>query len=208
MGVTACDPEQLADPVWERAAGETTKAFDAFTTYLEAGPDRTIKSATDDTGHRYDTARDWAKRWRWRERAGSFDRWMQARRRESFADEYADLGRRHARQAQAALEIIMRPAAVLLRRLQSDPLTEAELEMMDVPALYTLALQSIRLLPQLQTAEQLARGEHTGDTGTTFVLDVEYDDAHMEAVAATLAEIGALPRHTHEPVDDETEVDA
>lgn len=191
MAVQPCNPDQLADPVWERAIGETSKAFDAFMTYLEAGPDRTIASATN---HPYASCRDWAKRWRWRERAATFDRHLAAQRREAFADEYIEVGRRHARQAHTALEMIMAPAIVLARKLTNDPLSIHELEMMDLPDLYTLALQSIRLLPQLQQAEMVARGE-SGDTNTgAHIIDVdEFDDNHMHAVAAALNEIGALP---------------
>lgn len=199
MAVQPCNPDQLADPVWERAIGETTKAFDAFMTYLEAGPDRTIASATN---HPYASCRDWAKRWRWRERAATFDRHLAAQRREAFADEYVEVGRRHARQAQAALEMVMRPAAVLLQRLNTDRTALAELEMMATPDLYTLALQSIRLLPQLQNAELVARGEHTDGTAGTHIIDIdEFDDDHMHAVAAALHEIGALPAPT-QPTDE------
>lgn len=199
MAVTPCNPEQLADPVWERATGETAKAFDAFVTYLEAGPDRTIASADN---HPYASCRDWAKRWRWRERAITFDRHLAEKRREAFADEYIEVARRHARQAHTALEMIMAPAALLARRLDTDPLAREELEQMDVPDLYSLALQAIRLLPQLQQAEALARGEHDpADVGAHIIDVAEFDEDHMRSVAAALGEMGALPAPDPQPVE-------
>ena len=194
MAVQPCDPDQLADPIWERAIGETTRAFDSFTRYTEAGPDRTIASGTNDGEYPYDTVRDWAKRWRWRERAAGFDRWLADRRRQTYADEYTEVGRRHARQAQAALELALRPALVLLDRMRTDRTVLAELEVMPVADLYTMAMAGIRLLPHLQSAEQSARGADPDAIATAVhILDVEYDDDHLARVAATFAEIGLLP---------------
>ena len=199
--VQPVDETQLADPAWEQAVGESSKAYGAFLDYLEAGVNRSIRNAALEGGNDYSTCRDWARRWRWTQRASAWDTEMANRRRTEYADEYAEVGRRHARQAQAALEALIRPAIVLLDRMRSDRTFLAELEMMKPADLYSLTMQALRILPHIQAAENVAWGDGVSTAvDAVYLSDVDYDDAHLAAVAATLLDIGAInPSHLEQP---------
>lgn len=190
--VQPVDQQALTEPPWEMAVGETSKAYTAFQTYLELGADRSIRQAAIDAGHDYSTYRDWARRWRWTQRAAAFDAHVAEQRRSRFADEYAEVGRRHARQAQAALEALIRPAIVLLERMREDRTFLAELELMKPADLYSLTLQCLRVLPHVQNAENIAWGDGVPVSEVAYLSEVDYDAEHMRQVAATLVDIGAL----------------
>lgn len=200
-----CDLDQLADPVWDRAAGETAKAFAAFTDYLEIGADRTLK-AVSNSRRPYYTVVDWAKRWRWPYRVDAWDRHVAAARRHRYLAEHEDMARRHARQAQAMLEVVTRPVTELLRRLQQDdPTARLEIEMLPIPALLQLVYASARVTPGLQAAEAAARGVDQAAIAaeSVHVIDVDYGDDHLATVAATLIELGILPEQTALPARQE-----
>ena len=58
---------------WERQQGESAQAFEAFSAYLELGPDRSIRAV----GQKLDKSRQqigkWSSRWRWQERIRAYD---------------------------------------------------------------------------------------------------------------------------------------
>jgi len=69
---------------WERLPGETDKAFVAFCSFRDCGPERSIKKAVEgvekDEGVRAKkcgTWRNWCSLYRWRERAADFDRYVE-----------------------------------------------------------------------------------------------------------------------------------
>lgn len=62
-----------ADKPWERQKGESAQAFEAFSTYLEMGTDRSIRAV----GQKLDKSRTqigkWSKAWDWQERVRAYD---------------------------------------------------------------------------------------------------------------------------------------
>ena len=69
---------------WERLPGETSGAFAAFCAFRDFGPERNIRKAVDsvekDEGKRekrYRVWRNWSTAFRWRERAGDYDRYTE-----------------------------------------------------------------------------------------------------------------------------------
>ena len=69
---------------WERLPGETSKAFAAFCSFRDCGPDRTIKKAVDSEekdegvrGKKCKVWRNWCSQYRWRERAADFDKYLE-----------------------------------------------------------------------------------------------------------------------------------
>ena len=69
---------------WERLPGETSKAFAAFCSFRDCGPDRNIKKAVEsvekDEGVRVKKCRvwrNWCSQYRWRERAADFDKYIE-----------------------------------------------------------------------------------------------------------------------------------
>jgi hypothetical protein len=69
---------------WERLAGESGIAYTAFCAYRDYGPERNIRRALEAAekdggrrGKRYGMWRNWAAQFRWRERAGDYDRYLE-----------------------------------------------------------------------------------------------------------------------------------
>jgi len=69
---------------WERLPGETSKAFAAFCSFRDCGPDRNIRKAVDSfekdesvRAKKYKTCRNWCSQYRWRERAADFDKYLE-----------------------------------------------------------------------------------------------------------------------------------
>jgi hypothetical protein len=71
---------------WERLAGESGAAYSAFCSYRDYGPERNIRRAAEAAGDEgrgrggvgksYGMWRTWATRFRWRERAADYDRYL------------------------------------------------------------------------------------------------------------------------------------
>jgi hypothetical protein len=68
---------------WERLPGESGAAYAAFCAFRDYGPERSIRRAVEanekDNGKRekrYGMWRNWSTQFRWRERAGDYDRYL------------------------------------------------------------------------------------------------------------------------------------
>ena len=69
---------------WERLAGESSSAFSAFCSFRDVGPERSIRKAVDSAEKdeakrekRYRVWRNWCCKYRWRERAADYDRYIE-----------------------------------------------------------------------------------------------------------------------------------
>jgi hypothetical protein len=69
---------------WERLPGETDKAFAAFCSFRDCGPERSIKKAVEgvekEKGERVQNCKtwsNWCSQYRWRERSADFDRYIE-----------------------------------------------------------------------------------------------------------------------------------
>jgi hypothetical protein len=89
---------------WERLASESGMAYAAFRTYRDYGPERNIRRAVEGSlsvegmdgrkiEKRYRMWRGWASRFRWRERAADYDRYLdrlkQAEKRKTIEEQEA-----------------------------------------------------------------------------------------------------------------------
>lgn len=75
------------DKPWERQKGESAQAFEAFSTYLEMGADRSIRAV----GQKLDKSRQqigkWSSTWNWQERVRAYDNELEKEaRRKAVAD--------------------------------------------------------------------------------------------------------------------------
>jgi hypothetical protein len=61
----------LANSPWDRQLGESDKAFDAFTCYLDLGPTRSMRAVSDQTGQTLDAINKLSSRHRWRSRSAA-----------------------------------------------------------------------------------------------------------------------------------------
>jgi hypothetical protein len=69
---------------WEQLAGESSKSFLAFCSFRDLGPERSIRKAVDEAEKdeakrekRYKVWRNWCSKFRWRERAADYDRYIE-----------------------------------------------------------------------------------------------------------------------------------
>jgi len=74
---------------WELLTGETSVAFAAFCAFRDFGPERNIRKAVDsveederERNKRYRVWRNWATKYRWRERATDYDRYTEKLKQE------------------------------------------------------------------------------------------------------------------------------
>lgn len=58
---------------WDCQPGETAKAYQAFVTYRDLGPDRTVQRTANELAKNYTTVNAWSHKWAWRERAAAWD---------------------------------------------------------------------------------------------------------------------------------------
>lgn len=94
---------------WERQVGEPGAAFEAFALYRDIGYARTIRRAaeiaTEDTPRNLETVysgyKKWATRWRWAERAESYDVVVDRRMREARESEWERTLATHAQAGRA-----------------------------------------------------------------------------------------------------------
>jgi hypothetical protein len=76
--------ETLPFESWEKLTGETSMAYAAFIAYRDLGAGRNIRKAVEvlepdeaKRDKRYRVYRNWSTQFKWRERAGEYDRYME-----------------------------------------------------------------------------------------------------------------------------------
>jgi hypothetical protein len=190
--------------IWDRLAtdGESTKAYRAFTIYLDLGPQRTLAQAwhayADEAvrgqppgsrGAKYPGyIRNWSQRYCWEERASAWDDYQADRQRETRLTArlkaIEDMDARHAQRALLMQELATRWYANLAQKLQENP---ALIEELTAPEVRRLFLEAAAL-------ERIARGEPAQIVQTTgaglaqrrLAADLAYlSDDDLERIAAS-----------------------
>jgi len=100
---------------WEKLKGETAGAFAAFRAYRDFGPERNVRKAVDSIENdetmrakRYRVWRKWAVDYRWRERAGDFDRYTEKLRLAEMRKTIEAQGERHRQVTGKMLDVVSR----------------------------------------------------------------------------------------------------
>ena len=98
---------------WEKLNGETAGAFAAFRAYRDYGPERNVRKAVDGAetdeaarAKRYRVWRRWAVVYRWRERAGDFDRYTEKLRLAEMRKTIEAQGERHRQVTGKMLDVV------------------------------------------------------------------------------------------------------
>ena len=98
---------------WEKLKGETAGAFAAFRAYRDYGPERNVRKAVDSAEtdeaarvKRYRVWRRWAVVYRWRERAGDFDRYTEKLRLAEMRKTIEAQGERHRQVTGKMLDVV------------------------------------------------------------------------------------------------------
>jgi hypothetical protein len=157
---------------WERQARrgiqEPAKAYRAFCVYRELGPSRSIDAAANvlrspkqaprgpqnsKTGRAGGTIKQWARTWRWVERAAAWDAELERQRRETEIAEVRAMAKRQAAQAQKVQDGLLISVTELLARLQKP----GAMEKVKTGDLLVLVAHAARALPNIQKAERVAR---------------------------------------------------
>ncbi len=90
---------------WERQKGESAQAFEAFSAYLEMGPERSIRAVGQKLGKSRGLVERWSRAHHWVERVRVWDNQLQEQARKAAAAELREMTKRHiqiARQIQSA----------------------------------------------------------------------------------------------------------
>jgi hypothetical protein len=107
-GKVAMSAELIQNPSilpWEKQIGETDKAFAAFVLFRDEAADRTYQKVADSLQCSHANVRQWAYRWKWRDRVDAFDRDVDEKHREAMARGRTEMRERQARIG-ASMQII------------------------------------------------------------------------------------------------------
>jgi len=91
--------------LWEKQNGESDKAFAAFVIFRDEAADRTYQKVADKLQCSHANVRQWAYRWKWRDRVDAYDRDMDEKHREAMARGRTEMRERQARIG-ASMQII------------------------------------------------------------------------------------------------------
>ena len=80
---------------WDRQAGESSKAYEAFVTYRDEGFDRTLRSVGETLGKSHAVLSRWSSAWDWVARAAAWDSMPGRKTEEAYADMARDIAAQH-----------------------------------------------------------------------------------------------------------------
>lgn len=111
---------------WERQIGETSKAWEAFRTYRDIGPGRSIAKAGEILGKNRVTLEQWSSKNSWVKRAAAWDDEQDRIARQEQVKAIKDMRKRHADLATAMLV----KAAKALQRIPDDEVKAGDVSRM------------------------------------------------------------------------------
>jgi hypothetical protein len=175
--------ERLA---WERAKGESQKAYSGFARYRDAGATRSVSKVAQELAKSRSLCSRWASRWGWSERAAMFDDDLDKQARARFAEEVLAAKARHQRTIQAAMSVVVGPIRMMLDTLQDGAVLQRETQAARTSsagfaALFDRMIRSVQVLPAVIASERLVLGL------STAALDVEPKDSFRDKYAALVA---------------------
>jgi hypothetical protein len=98
---------------WERLAGESGAAYAAFCAFRDYGPERNMRrvaeaayAGTDKVEKRYKMWRGWAAQFRWRERAGDYDRYLDRLKQTELRKTIEEQGKVHRMVTGKMLQVV------------------------------------------------------------------------------------------------------
>jgi hypothetical protein len=178
-------PEPSPAP-WEQQPGESSRAFGAFCAYRDLGPRRSLRAAAATFYGRTSAALErqldkWSRASGWVERAGAWDRHLDAEARQAQEAARREMVERHLREARTL-------QGKALQRLQA--LTPEELGPAELLRYITEAIKLERLA--LGEPDSVQRHELTGRGGSTLHYSLE--EAVTAARELEEAEHGCVQR--------------
>jgi hypothetical protein len=173
---------------WERRDRETEPAWEAFRGYRDQLQPRSLARLARELRRSTQLLEGWSARHEWVRRVASYDRYLDARRRQEREDEILEMERRHAAQLRAASHALSDPVRAYLHRIAElrgsgeDPF--AELSLVE---LHRLAVGAVRHITSIVGAERLIAGLGADAPSSDSPGTVE--DARRRADAMSRSEI-------------------
>lgn len=69
-------PNRTRDEPWERQKGESAQAYEAFVTYRDMGPDRSLRAVGQKLGKSRQLIERWSSAWNWPERVRAYENYL------------------------------------------------------------------------------------------------------------------------------------
>jgi len=187
---------------WDRLPDEAGDHWEFFRVYRELGPSRTYTAVAKATDRSPGGIARVAGRNDWPTRALAWDNETERLYQLARFEAIREMADAHAEQIGAAIESVMVTVEAFNMRLTEDP---EYLENLSTKQFANLNLQSVNLLPKLQSAERLARNAPTeiiaGSVEVSHHFSMERDQ--LGEVFAVLEAAGALPRFGNGESSDE-----
>ncbi len=180
---------------WDRQYGESSDAYARFTIYRNLGPKRTLAAVARTLGLKgTNSLSSQSIQYNWKERAENWDFYLEKIQQAEIAELQSRLALEQFDFASDALKAVNAPVKALLDRMEKDPdAVMAEFGAQDLTKLLRLAQDSIRLMPNLLSAQRIALGQPTDITERTENVNVNYNDAQrIGDVLDVLNEAGVL----------------
>lgn len=150
---------------WEQQPGESSKAFEAFATYRNLGPERSIQKTSQKLSKNMTTLKGWSRKWSWVERSRAYDREMDKQAHAQAVREVRQMTNRHIR-------IAMNLQAKALRALET--MDEEQL----TPKMTLAFLKEATKLERMNRLDAAGIGEDDKKDGEVeIVIEGEEDDA-------------------------------
>jgi len=136
--------------VWDRLAGESSKAYANFCLYRDEGKDRSLRklAASGKTSSKLRQLQHWSSKWKWVERSDRYDDYLECEDRLESEKQRREMRKRHAKIAVLGQNIVVRELESLLAKAQSGG---TQMTASDVT----------RLMDVTVKIERLCRGEPT-----------------------------------------------
>jgi hypothetical protein len=149
----------------ERQTGETAVAFEAFRTYLEMGPSRSLAKVGRALGKSKTLMDRWSKRHAWQTRVAAFEAVATRAADDAHMDAIARRSKRQAEVAQLHGEASLTVAREVLRRLADPEAAAVALEKVPLDELLRISASMGRMHNRAVVTERLALGLTTDQAG-------------------------------------------
>lgn len=98
---------------WDRQPGETSKAYEAFSTYMNLGAQRSTNKTAQTLGKSKTLMDQWSAKWNWPERAAAWDSIPARAAEEAFAERAKRIAAQHDDLATALMKKLRRNVDLL-----------------------------------------------------------------------------------------------
>ena len=171
---------------WERMPDESTKAYAAFNTYLQLGPNRSLDEAYCAATEKPQGStrvsgqwRDWSSQFRWFARATAWDSHIAEAERNSIQDQAED----NARERVKALRGVLGQGIQIISRARLETLSTSEARQLLPQAIKAIELATDGLREEFGTPSRPTTERSlqiTGDLGSVGAVEIEaFDDKEL-----------------------------